>query len=258
MATHPASKKNVQPPATDFVLPPAPRARGELVVQAEAAAEVTALRREGQVLRRFGERIRALVDCQDRFMTELRSTLAELELAVHEESRARILNQVRVLGEVLDWCAAVQADLGVESARAAAGQQAIDLGELVRTAAQAFAGATAGVTVLGETERPWWGSPERVFELLQTALAVVADRSGDAAGLVVELGEREASHDLRIRGTGEPRDLKRPAVAARLRSLAQELGILLVPDEQGPAGGGLVLRLQAWSPEGASGGRTGS
>ena len=94
-----------------YVLPAPPRPVGALIIGEPGASERLSQAREAAVGRAIGERFVALLDCQQRFFGELRATLLEMDDAVADESRARMKNQIRVLGEILDWCEAVHVDL---------------------------------------------------------------------------------------------------------------------------------------------------
>ena len=157
---------------SEYVLPAPPRAHPDLLVAPVTMLPGWALAHETRAVRGLGERLCELLDCQTRFHAELRASLAELTTDIPEGTRAHLLGQVRVLGEILDWCGAVHQDLLVEANRAVLGQRPIDLVDFVREVALDWTAANhVQVAVHGSCHQPWWGKPigrascrERVYD----------------------------------------------------------------------------------------------
>jgi hypothetical protein len=236
--------------ADPYVLPAPPRPVGSLIIGEPGASERLSQAREAAVGRAIGERFVALLDCQQRFFGELRATLLEMDDAVADESRARMKNQIRVLGEILDWCEAVHVDLEQECRQAIAGRRPIDLLVHCELIAAEFVGGRSGVQVdvHGAAQRPWWGDPSQFSALVDAALNLVAERIGGQGSIAVEIGEGTADHRLRVFGNGEPHSLPDSDAIDRFRRAAKELGASVRPDDMGVGGAGLVLLLPAATP----------
>ncbi|HLQ38340.1 MAG TPA: hypothetical protein VK348_11085 [Planctomycetota bacterium] len=195
-------------------------------------------------MRGLGERLCELLDCQTRFHAELRASLAELTTDIPEGTRAHLLGQARVLGEILDWCGAVHQDLLVEANRAVLGQRPIDLVDFVREVALDWTAANhVQVAVHGSCHQPWWGKPMALSAVVSAALAVVAQRIGRSGTIALEAADGGGQHSLRVLGLGEPRELGEPGPGDRLRSCVKALGARVTPDGLGSAGTGMVLHL---------------
>lgn len=230
--------------SSEYVLPVPPRRAPELIVQAVPAGEVLALRRESAVLQAVGERIGLLLDCQQRFLDELRAAVADLEADAAEAARARLRGQVHGLEEILDWCGAVQEDLERESRRAIAGERPTDLLALAGRAAEAAEGRHPGVRIsVRGGPGPWSGNPVGLWTVLEAALDLVAARIGGNGPVAVEIEERNHAHSLRITGAGEPRPVTDAALLDRFRDAMQGSGMAATPDDLGAAGAGMVLQL---------------
>lgn len=224
----------------DYVLPQPPRAAGEVVVLADPAAPAAAHRRAGEVARSLGERFAASAASQRQLLGELRATLTELDTAVPEAARARLKALVHTGLQVLDWCDAVQDDLGSESSRAARGLAPIDLASFCSDVAVA---QLAPVSVVGATIRPWWGDGALLAEVVTVGIAVAAERIGGGGAVLVEVGERDGGHWLRVVGRGEPVDDLDPATIRAFRIAVERLGATVAPDALGPGGTGFVVSL---------------
>lgn len=249
-STHPHGASLASPAAAPhatagYVLPPAPRGRSPLLIEPEPIAPVAVA--ELAALRSAGSRMQALLECQQQFFSELRQALAETEAAVHEETRVRIIRQVAQLGEILDWCEAVQGDLVLESRRAAMGWQAVDLAAALRQAAERHETATP-VLLIGQSSMPWWGRREDLDRLLTLALRVVSERIGGSGSIHVELGDSEHGHNLRVLGLGEPCPVASEQLIGSFRAAAAAARAVVSPDALGVGGSGFVLRFGAASP----------
>lgn len=225
-----------------YVLPSAPRGRSTLVIDPEDRQAATDSERNA--LCAAGSRMQALLECQQQFFGELRLALAETGASVHEEPRARIMRHVAQLGEILEWCEAVQADLMLESQRAAMGWQAVELGEaLHEAAARQEAQAEVSVLVSGHASSTWWGKPAELDRALGLALQIVTARIGGTGSIQVELGEGEQGHTIRVLGLGEPRPIGCETLVRSFRAAAAAIGAKVAPDALGVGGSGFLLRL---------------
>ena len=112
---------------SDYVLPAPPRGTGEIVVVAPPGDGASSLSRGAEVARRLGARFTALGESQQLFLGELRERIVAIDGVVAEASRAQLKGALGELLAVLDWCDAVQLDALQEAARAADGEEPIDL-----------------------------------------------------------------------------------------------------------------------------------
>lgn len=227
--------------ATGYVLPKPGRGGNELVLPAGPSA--LQRHREAEVAKAIGSRVSALAECQQQFLSELRSCLEDVEDTVAEAGRARLRTQVRSALSVLEWCDAVQADLKGEAEWAGQGLQPIELiGFCADVAGRWSTGATP-VHVGGACNRPWWGDAGLLAETLEAALAVVADRSRGAGSIAIEVEVGGSVANVRVAGSGEPSDEVDPALVRVFRQNVERLGAAVAPDSLGPGGTGIVLVL---------------
>jgi hypothetical protein len=187
----------------------------------------------------------ALLECQERFLAEMRTLLGDLDEMVPDESRARIKAQLRTLGEVLDWSEAVQGDLLQESRWAAAGFEPTDLVALCAEAAARHREShpQCSVTVLGTARRPVWASVPALTALLELTLSLVSERVREGSGLIFEVGEAPDSASVRCVGAGDPVHFDDPELVGSFLRAVSWAGVRIEPDELGPGGAGLVIRL---------------
>jgi hypothetical protein len=232
----------------EFVLPKPPRHTAPLLVGgAEAGSSPTALRRAADGLAAAGGRIQVLLECQDRFLGEMRAALREMDDSLHEESRARLKAKVRGLVEILDWCEAMQVDLLLEGRRASWNQQAVDLRALCDDAAHDLRGGRHGmaVEIHGDCPTRVWAELPLLGDVIRGALEVVADRIGGQGHIAVELQESADGPAVWIRGMGAPASSQDPVALERFRSSAAAAGVSVTPDALGPGGTGLMLGVPA-------------
>lgn len=228
----------------EFVLPQPPVRR---VSDVRDGAGSALQQRRVQGLAAAGARMRTLLDCQDLFLLEVRTLLREIDAAVHEEPRARLLTQVRSALEILDWCESVQTDLQAEAMRAEAGEQVFDLLGVCEDAIHDLRGqgtdvARAEITVRGVAERCLHGDVERVGQAIQRAVGLVCERLGGQGPIEVEVDEDEAGPLVRIGGFADAvAEVARERVAD-FRAAVADAGLRVHPDRLGPASPGLVLR----------------
>jgi hypothetical protein len=192
-------------------------------------------------LRRLGSRVLSLLECQERFLEELRTSLADLDGSVHEESRARIKAQLRTLGEIVDWTEMVHRDLVLEGRHAKAGQAPLDLLWLVHRVVASLNGPD--VTIHGRTDRPCWGNEAHLGELVRLAIELVALRAGVGTAIQVEIGEHGCQLGMRVFSAGGPASFEGSQLIERFRRAVERTGASVEPDVLGPGGTGLVLRL---------------
>jgi hypothetical protein len=233
---------------TEFVLPKPPRHAAPLLVGgAEAGGSPTALRRAAAGLAAAGGRIQVLLECQDRFLGEMRAALREMDDSLHEESRARLKAKVRSLVEILDWCEAVQVDLLLEGRRASWNQQLVDLRALCDDAAHDLRGARGelAVEIHGDCPTGVWAELPLLGDVIRGAFEVVADRIGGQGQVAVELQEQDGGPSVWVRGTGAPTSAQDPVALERFRSAAAAAGVRVAPDALGPGGTGLILEVPA-------------
>ncbi|MCR9245310.1 MAG: hypothetical protein NXI31_09780 [bacterium] len=230
-------------PAADpgYVLPK-PGQPGQLVLPGGSGSGLRRYR-EAAVASAIGDRVGALLECQQRFLGELRSSLQEVEDGVAEAGRARLQAQIKSALSVLEWCDAVQRDLTNECDWAAQGLQPLDLVAYCDDVASEWSASERTVHVSGQVDRPWWGDAGRFAEAFEAGLALVAERSQDAGTLTVEVEVRRDVARVRIAAAGEPTTDLDPAVVRTFRQAAERLGALIQPDQHGPGGCGLVLVL---------------
>lgn len=229
-----------------FVLPKPPRERGDVVTREPLPASWRAgLHAGAEAVAAFSGRLQSLVECQERFLGEMRATLAEMDTSVHEETRARLKGQVRTLTEILDWSQAVHADLAAECRRAHAGHQVVDVASICRLVAAEFPVGHDGtaVAVLGAASKSWCGCVARLADLLEAAVSLVHCRVGGRAGITIEIGENGGWLNIRVVSPGEPGEIDEPELVTRFRLLAREVSATVLSDEFGSGGTSLVVRI---------------
>ena len=226
-----------------YVLPAPPRGAGALIYGDEPAYEGARPQGTDGVARAFGERFLAQAESLDLFLAELRDRLASLDAAIAEDSRAQLKGAVREIGSVVDWCEAVQRELQVESARAVAGQEPIDLVAICELIASSRQEMTDPISVVSKRASFCWGERAAIAHLLHKALDLVWERTGRHGLRCLEVDWQDAVPCVRVRSRGEPRGDVDPDCVDRFRSAVERVGAAVVPDEQGPGGAGFVLRL---------------
>lgn len=243
-------QENVRPAAAGFVLPKPPRPHGDLRIDTHATGERPALlRRVAAALPLAGARWLQLLECQDLFLAELRAALRAMDETVGEESRARMKARLRGIGEVLDWCETVQADLQLEGRRAAAGEQVVELRGLCDDVAHDLAAGTASVPVPVEVHgcasSALWGLPVALANAVTLAVEVAAERIGGQGSVAIEVEEDDLGPHLRVRGLGDPIAQPKAMLVDRFRQAAAAASVAVLPDALGAGGTGMVLRFPA-------------
>lgn len=228
------TRESVRAAEAPFVLPKPPRERTGLVIRSERPGTAF-LRRQALGLPALGARMAALLGCQERFLGELRTALAD---AAQGDGAALATAQ-----QVLQWCDAVQEDLLQEARRANAGQQAVDLLEICHDVQLELGNGTAQqpLHVHGYARHTAWGSAAEVGNLLQLAIELVALRTGGQGGIYVEVTEDERAPRVRVRGSAGPCADPPDENIDEFRAAAAATGFLVLPDELGPGAAGLQI-----------------
>ncbi|MCB9885521.1 MAG: hypothetical protein H6838_08515 [Planctomycetes bacterium] len=230
----------------DYVLPKPPRG-GEVPLTIAATSSASASLRRAEAARQLGARSLALVECQQQFLAEVRERLEGLDIAIAEDSRARLKGAVRATVEVLDWCDAVQRDLQRETQFACQGWLPHDLASFCAELAAAQTGGQ--VLVAGTTATAWWGDGAVLATLLAAGIELVRERTSGQGAVLLEVADAEGVHTVRIASSADAVEDVDPASATRFRALADRLGAAVMPDRLGVAAPGMVVRLPASAAE---------
>lgn len=221
---------------------------GNLVVAQEGAVYGTALlRREALALRQLGNRLLAQVESQDLLLGELRKVLVSIEEESAAGTRGTLQRLARTAGEVVDWCFAVQLELQNEGSRAIAGEQPIDLLELVHDVLHDLGAARPEREVLVRGSAPFavWGSTAALGRVVRLALELVDARTAGTGHVHVEVGQDDDGHFLGILGQGDARHEPSHDKVEEFRDAAESAGVRVLPDSTTEGRTGLVLRLSA-------------
>jgi hypothetical protein len=97
----------IDPQDAGYVLPAPPRTRREVVVVPEPERPSSLLQRTA-ASRALGERFHLQAECLQQCLREVRERLAQLDVAIAEDSRAQLKGAVREIDSVVDWCDAIQ------------------------------------------------------------------------------------------------------------------------------------------------------
>ena len=202
---------------------------------------------ERRALEPLGKRLLTLITCLDRFFEETRWALTELEESVPEETRVRLLHQVKVLQEIQEWSQAVAVDLRDEARLAAEGYQPIDTHALWREVATTVEARTPGLRIAIEPlERNTicWARSAELAEAFGLALTLAGKRIGDRGAVTVRTHFAPGRVQHRVTGAGEPQAIQATALIERFRRLVVEVhGGQLLPDEFGAHGTGILIEL---------------
>lgn len=224
-----------------YVFPAPPRATGELIVTRDRLADPQ--RATATTARAFGTRMQSQAESLELLFGELRSRIDVLDASIADASAAQLKGAVRQLGEVLEWCEAVQQDLRDEAAAAVAGREPVDLGELCRRQA-ANAALTVAIDVCADDDVVCWAGRAECAVLIDRAIALVHARGGAAAPIRVDVSWQDQAACVAIRGLGDAVVDELPeGLAEAFRSMADFVGATVTPDDRGPRVAGLALRL---------------
>lgn len=235
----------LDPVATEYVLPPPPRASGDVVVVAPRTDLARTWRRGSEVARALGDRFLLQLESQQVFAAELRERLRALDGAIADATRAQLKGAVREVFAVLDWSDAVHADLLCEARLAAAGAEPIEVADLCQEVGAHAQATGQPVFVSGRANAPWWGSAVALADVVRHALGAVAERTQGSGARTIEVGETAGCIRICITGAGEPADAVDAATITRFRRAVEELGAAVRPDALGPGSAGLVIELPA-------------
>ncbi|MFN3244415.1 MAG: hypothetical protein ACE37K_23115 [Planctomycetota bacterium] len=235
-------KQVLDPETGSYVLPSPPRGhRDQLVTDHVAVPPGQASTAE--VARALGARFHVQAESLDLFLGELRERLERLDVAIAEDSRAQLKGAVREIGNVVEWCEAVQGELLAESERAQGGEEPIDLAGLCEQIAASRQEMTNPISVVAASSASCWGERGRIAHVLHKALDLVWARTSQRGLRCLEVEWQDAVPCVRVRSRGEPTDDLDPELVDAFRAAAQAARVAVVPDEFGPGGAGLVLRL---------------
>ncbi|MFN7589909.1 MAG: hypothetical protein ACK501_17935 [Planctomycetota bacterium] len=230
---------------SDYVLPSPPRGTGEIVVVAPPGDGASSLSRGAEVARRLGARFAALGESQQLFLGELRERIVAIDGGVAEASRAQLKGALRELLAVLDWCDAVQADTLQDAARAADGEEPIDLGAFAEDVVVPRLGLDRPVLVTGRTNLAVWGRASQFADLIRHGVELLAERAAGQGAIGIDIDDAAGAPRIRFSALGEPADAIEPAVVRRFRATVDLLGATVLPGEHGVGGTACVVALPA-------------
>lgn len=230
---------------SDYVLPSPPRGTGEIVVVAPPGDGASSLSRGAEVARRLGARFAALGESQQLFLGELRERIVAIDGVVAEASRAQLKGALGELLAVLDWCDAVQADTLQDAARAADGEEPIELGAFAEDVVVPRLGLDRPVLVTGRTNLPVWGRASQFADLIRHGVELLAERAAGQGAIGIDIDDAAGAPRIRFSALGEPADAIEPAVVRRFRATVDVLGATVLPGEHGVGGTECVVELPA-------------
>jgi hypothetical protein len=150
---------------------------------------------------------------------------------------------VREIVRVVDWCDAVQQELVDEASKASAGLEPIDLGGLCEQMATLLQGTTDPISVVSKQPVTYWGDRAQLAHLVQKALSLVWARTGGRGLRCLEVFLADGTACIRVCSRGEPVPEVDGELVDLFRAATANAEVLVVPDDLGPGGAGLVLRL---------------
>lgn len=229
-------------PATgSYVLPAPPRGRS-LITEGEET-EATSAFQAVTVARAIGERFQVTAQSLEMLLLEVRERVQVLDQAIAEDSRAQLKGAVREIAKVLDWCDAARTEIAIDSSKAVAGFEPIDVVALCNQLATAHEGLTDPIAVIARHDLTCWANRGQLMHVVQKALAVVWARTGGQGLRCLETEWRDSIPAIRVCSRGEPCDGIDPNLVEDFRQAVENAGIIVIPDDLGPGGAGLVLRL---------------
>jgi hypothetical protein len=237
-----STRQSVDLEGAGYVLPAPPRSR-RAELTATRGGEPAGSADGGGVAAAIGERLQLQVQSLDGLLSEIRDRLQLLDAAIAEDSRAQLKGAVREICEVVGWCEAAQQGMRAETARAASGQEPLDLLALCQQVVAAR-DAEEPIHVIAHRPVTCWGERAPTRLLIERALALVAARTGGRGLRCLEIDWQEHAPTLRVRSQGEPGGELPPETVAAFRAAAARAGARVAPDEHGPGGAGLLLRFE--------------
>lgn len=229
------------PVGRSYVLPVPPLGQSLLVTK--PADESRSQTDSGAAARGLGQRFSTQAQSLELLLTEVRERLAHLDTLVIEGSPAQLKGAVRDVVDVVDWCDALQEDLASETGKAAQGLEPIDLVDLCRQQAAALRGSDNPITVSAKNYVVYWGDRAKLASLFQHGLMLVSERTGGLGLRSIEVAAIRGAAQVRIFSGGEPQADLDQDVVDLFRRAVEKVGATVMPDELGPGGAGLVLRL---------------
>lgn len=235
-------KQVLDPKTGSYVLPSPPRGHRDQLVTG-AAEPAPAAGATAEVARALGARFQVQAESLDMFLGELRGRLEQLDAAIAEDTRMQLKGAVRDVGEVLEWCDAVQQEIAAESARAQEGQEPVELGALCEQVAGSLQDLADPISVVRADPVTCWGARGRVVHLLHKALDLVWARTSRQGLRSLEPCWQGGVPCVRVCSRGEPVQDVAPEAVDAFRAAVTAAGAVVVPDALGPGGAGFVLRL---------------
>ena len=223
-----------------YVLPAPPRGFDLLVMD---GGESSPLLGAGAIASALGQRFQSQAQSLDLLLTEMRGQLERLDGVIAEASPAQLKGAVRDVVRVVDWCDALRLDLADESAKAVDGLQPIDLLALCEQQANALQGLVDPITVLPSQQVVYWGDRNRLTILIEKALELVWARTGGQGLRCIEIGSEAGVPSIRVCSHGEPTKAIDRDVVDAFREAVDYVAATVAPDELGPGGAGIMLRL---------------
>ena len=229
------------PVNASYVLPARPSGQSLLVTKPVDADPSPLI--AGAAARGLGRRFSTQAQSLEILLSEVRERLARLDGLLVEGSRAQLKDAVRDVENVVDWCDALQAGLASETDKAAQGLEPIDLVDLCQQQAASMQSVDDPITVAAKDHVTYWGDQAKLVNLIQNGLTLVSERTGGLGLRCVEVAAIRGATLVRIFSRGEPQGDLDPDVVDLFRRAVEKVGATVVPDELGPGGAGLVLRL---------------
>lgn len=238
MTALPTQPRKIQSrPEAPFVLPKPPQRVCELIVGQDSVGAAT-LRRQLAALPALGERLEALLGCQDQFLAELRLLLEDRAAGTSGSDTA-----AATAVHLLDWCEAVQQDVALEAERAAAGQQMVDLLDLCHDVQHDLRrdSSVASVDVHGHARQAVWGCVASLERLLRLGVQLVAQRAGQQESVFFEVGDGPVGPEVRICASVAGPGSMDSELVEGFCELASETQVEVHPDEDREGVIGILL-----------------
>jgi len=209
----------------------------------EQEPKQAAASQQGAGARAIGERFQLGTQSLELLLAEVRERLESLDQAIAEDTRAQLKGAVREISKVLDWCDAAAEGLGVESAKALAGLQPIDVTAVCQQIADAHSAAEHPIAVLAHQQVHCWSAWASLSDAVEKALELVGARTGGRGLRRLEIQWRDRVPSIRVCSRGEPGGEIAPSLIEEFRLAVAGAGITVVPDDLGPGGAGMLLLL---------------
>lgn len=233
----------LDPVTGSYVLPAPPRGKSLLTVAAEPKTLVPY--QAGIAVRALGERFQVTAQSLELLLLEVRERVHQLDQSIAEDTRAQLKGAVREISKVLDWCDAARTEIANDSSKAIAGLEPVDVVDLCNQLSAAHEGLTDPIAVIARHEVTCWADRGQLRHVVQKALALVWERTGGQGLRCLETEWRDSTPTIRVCSRGEPVEGIDPVVVEDFRLAVENAGITVTPDDLGPGGAGLVLRLPA-------------